>query len=105
MSQQQRTRAEYTNKLVENNEHDFMKKEIIEARRKRGKEKWEAGESGLQNMTQESSDNRVINIRLEMMKTALEITNVHDVPIAELPVRVLGDCLRGSVALHCDCEF
>ena len=32
----------------------------------------------------------------------LKITNVHDVPIAELPVRVLGDCLRGSVALHCD---
>lgn len=31
-----------------------------------------------------------------------KITNVHDVPIAELPVRVLGDCLRGSVALHCD---
>ncbi len=29
-----------------------------------------------------------------------KITNVHDVPIAELPVRVLGDCLRGSVALH-----
>jgi len=32
----------------------------------------------------------------------LKITNVHDVPITELPVRVLGDCLRGSVALHCD---
>lgn len=31
-----------------------------------------------------------------------KLTNVHDVPIAELPVRVLGDCLRGSVALHCD---
>ncbi len=31
-----------------------------------------------------------------------KITSVHDVPIAELPVRVLGDCLRGSVALHCD---
>ena len=31
-----------------------------------------------------------------------KITNVHDVPIAELPVRVLGDCLRGSVALYCD---
>jgi len=31
-----------------------------------------------------------------------KINNVHDVPIAELPVRVLGDCLRGSVALHCD---
>ena len=31
-----------------------------------------------------------------------KITNVHDVPIAELPVRVLGDCLRGSVALHSD---
>jgi len=31
-----------------------------------------------------------------------KITNVHDVPISELPVRVLGDCLRGSVALHSD---
>ena len=31
-----------------------------------------------------------------------KINNVHDVPISELPVRVLGDCLRGSVALHCD---
>jgi len=31
-----------------------------------------------------------------------KITNVHDVPIAELPVRVLGDCLRGSIALHSD---
>ena len=31
-----------------------------------------------------------------------KLTNVHDVPIRELPVRVLGDCLRGSVALHCD---
>lgn len=31
-----------------------------------------------------------------------KINNIHDVPIAELPVRVLGDCLRGSVALHCD---
>jgi len=31
-----------------------------------------------------------------------KITNVHDVPISELPIRVLGDCLRGSVALHCD---
>ena len=31
-----------------------------------------------------------------------KINNVHDVPIAELPVRVLADCLRGSVALHCD---
>ncbi|KAL7553517.1 hypothetical protein ACHAWF_016790, partial [Thalassiosira exigua] len=31
-----------------------------------------------------------------------KINRVQDVPIAELPVRVLGDCLRGSVALHCD---
>ena len=31
-----------------------------------------------------------------------KLSNVHDVPLAELPVRVLGDCLRGSVALHCD---
>ena len=31
-----------------------------------------------------------------------KINNVHDVPITELPVRVLADCLRGSVALHCD---
>ncbi|KAL9189004.1 hypothetical protein ACHAXT_011494 [Thalassiosira profunda] len=31
-----------------------------------------------------------------------KVQNVHDVPISELPVRVLGDCLRGSVALHCD---
>ena len=36
------------------------------------------------------------------VQVASRVTNIHDVPVSELPVRVLGDCLRGSVALHCD---
>jgi len=33
---------------------------------------------------------------------SVKIANVYDVPVKELPVRVLGDCLRGSPALHSD---
>lgn len=33
---------------------------------------------------------------------SVKITNVHDVDVKELPVRVLADCLRGSPALHSD---
>jgi hypothetical protein len=33
---------------------------------------------------------------------SVNILNVYDVPVTELPVRLLGDCLRGSVALHAD---
>jgi hypothetical protein len=29
-----------------------------------------------------------------------KVTTVYDVNVSELPVRVLGDCLRGSPALH-----
>ena len=29
-----------------------------------------------------------------------KVTTVHDVNVSELPVRVVGDCLRGSPALH-----
>jgi hypothetical protein len=31
---------------------------------------------------------------------SVKITTVYDVKVSELPVRVLGDCLRGSPALH-----
>jgi hypothetical protein len=45
---------------------------------------------------------RALAERPTKIQTQPKLTNVHDVPIRELPVRVLGDCLRGSVALHCD---
>ena len=45
---------------------------------------------------------RALAERPMKIQTQPKLTNVHDVPIRELPVRVLGDCLRGSVALHCD---
>lgn len=31
---------------------------------------------------------------------SVKVTSVYDVKVSELPVRVLGDCLRGSAALH-----
>ncbi|CAB9511471.1 Peptidase family M1 [Seminavis robusta] len=31
---------------------------------------------------------------------SVKVTSVYDVKVSELPVRVLGDCLRGSPALH-----
>eukprot|EP00934_Nitzschia_sp_Nitz4_P008327 Nitzschia sp. Nitz4//scaffold39_size137210//1884//7601//NITZ4_003182-RA/size137210-processed-gene-0.81-mRNA-1//1//CDS//3329550332//8317//frame0 len=31
---------------------------------------------------------------------AVKVTSIYDVKVSELPVRVLGDCLRGSAALH-----
>jgi len=31
---------------------------------------------------------------------ALKVNSVYDVKVSELPVRILGDCLRGSPALH-----
>jgi hypothetical protein len=36
------------------------------------------------------------------LQGATKIRNVYGVPVAELPVRLLADCLRGSVALHAD---
>jgi hypothetical protein len=33
---------------------------------------------------------------------SMKITSVHNAQVSELPVRLLGDCLRGSPALHCD---
>ena len=33
---------------------------------------------------------------------AVKIKKVYEVPVSELPVRLLADCLRGSVALHQD---
>ena len=31
---------------------------------------------------------------------SVKVTSIYDVPISELPVRVMGDCLRGTPALH-----
>jgi hypothetical protein len=31
---------------------------------------------------------------------SMKVTSIYDVSVAELPVRILGDCLRGSPALH-----
>ena len=45
---------------------------------------------------------RALAERPMKIQSQSKLTNVHDVPVRELPVRVLGDCLRGSVALHCD---
>lgn len=35
-----------------------------------------------------------------LIQSATKVTAVYDVNISELPIRVLGDCLRGSPALH-----
>ncbi len=32
--------------------------------------------------------------------TTMKVTTIYDVSVSELPVRILGDCLRGSPALH-----
>ena len=34
------------------------------------------------------------------IQSSTKVTAVYDVPVSELPVRVIGDCLRGSPALH-----
>ena len=36
------------------------------------------------------------------LQGASKIKNIYGVPVTELPVRLLADCLRGSVALHAD---
>ena len=36
------------------------------------------------------------------LQGGVKIKNVYGVPVSELPVRLLSDCLRGSVALHAD---
>ena len=36
------------------------------------------------------------------LQGAPKVKSVYDVPVEELPVHLLGDCLRGSVALHAD---
>ena len=36
------------------------------------------------------------------LQGASKIKNIYGVPVTELPVRLLADCLRGSVTLHAD---
>lgn len=36
------------------------------------------------------------------LQGAPKVKSLYDVPVEELPVHLLGDCLRGSVALHAD---
>lgn len=36
------------------------------------------------------------------LQGAMKIKSVYGVPVSELPIRLLADCLRGSVALHAD---
>jgi len=36
------------------------------------------------------------------LQGSVKVKNVYDVSVEELPVRLLADCLRGSVALHAD---
>ncbi|CAJ1903339.1 unnamed protein product [Cylindrotheca closterium] len=43
---------------------------------------------------------RALAERPVRIQGSLKVTAVYDVNIAELPVRVLGDCLRGSPAMH-----
>eukprot|EP00529_Nitzschia_sp_RCC80_P005154 CAMPEP_0113472682 /NCGR_PEP_ID=MMETSP0014_2-20120614/17643_1 /TAXON_ID=2857 /ORGANISM="Nitzschia sp." /LENGTH=996 /DNA_ID=CAMNT_0000365403 /DNA_START=1 /DNA_END=2987 /DNA_ORIENTATION=+ /assembly_acc=CAM_ASM_000159 len=45
---------------------------------------------------------RALAERPVKIQGSVKITSVHDVDVKELPVRVLGDCLRGSPALHSD---
>jgi hypothetical protein len=43
---------------------------------------------------------RALSERPLRIQSASKVTTVYDVSIAELPVRVLGDCLRGTAAAH-----
>lgn len=43
---------------------------------------------------------RALSERPLLIQGSVKVTAIYDVSIAELPVRVLGDCLRGSPALH-----
>lgn len=43
---------------------------------------------------------RALAERPSKIQGAVKVSNVYDVNIVELPVRVLGDCLRGTPALH-----
>ena len=43
---------------------------------------------------------RALAERPLIIQGTAKVTTVYDVPVSELPVRVIGDCLRGSPALH-----
>ena len=45
---------------------------------------------------------RALSERPLRVQAASKVKSVHDVDVSELPVRLLGDCLRGSVALYAD---
>ena len=45
---------------------------------------------------------RALAERPLLIQGSIKINSVYDVPIAELPVRVLADCLRGSATLQSD---
>jgi len=45
---------------------------------------------------------RALAERPMKIQGSMNISTVHNVPVSELPVRLLGDCLRGAVALHAD---
>ena len=44
---------------------------------------------------------RALSERPTRIQGSVKISNIYDVRVNEMPVRILGDCLRGSVALHC----
>lgn len=44
---------------------------------------------------------RALAERPTRIQGSVKISNIFDARVHEMPVRVLGDCLRGSVALHC----
>jgi hypothetical protein len=43
---------------------------------------------------------RALAERPSKIQGSVKISSVYDVPVSELPLRVLGDCLRGTPALH-----
>lgn len=45
---------------------------------------------------------RALAERPLQVQGAAKVKSLYDVPVEELPVHLLGDCLRGSVALHAD---
>jgi hypothetical protein len=45
---------------------------------------------------------RCLAERPHRVQGSVKVKNLYDVPVEELPVHLLADCLRGSVALHAD---
>ncbi|KAL3922230.1 MAG: hypothetical protein SGILL_002318 [Bacillariaceae sp.] len=43
---------------------------------------------------------RALAERPSKIQGSVKVSNVYDVPVSELPLRVLGDCMRGTPALH-----